>query len=587
MKYKIGIRPINDGRDSVRYKIENKAMTMARLAKELIEANVFYMDGSHVECVIASTTITCAAEAIKVEEEFEKECVCATLSVTPIFCFGNETLDMNPHTLKAVWGFNCTERPGAVYLACAMAGYTEKGLPCFSIYGKDVQKMDDDTIPEKVKEEILIFAKAATAVGEMRNKSFISVGNVSMGIPGSRLDPMFLEKYLGMRAEWVDMSEVNRRITKGIYDHKEYEIASKWVKENLHEGPDVYNPKELEHSRSQKDFDWEYSIKMAIILKDIFEGNKKLAEMGYYEESLGKGAIAGGFQGQRQWTDYLPNCDFAEAIMNSSFDWNGKRKPFTIATENDTLNGLTMLFQTLLTKQASIFADVRTYWSAESIKEFTGKTLTGKASNGFIHLNNSGAAALDGAGLEHDKDGNPVMKKWWEVTDDEIKATLDATTWHPGNLEYFKAGGFSSHYVTRAEMPATMMRINLVYGLGPVLQVVEGYTLDLDKDITDIVEAKTDRAWPSTFFAPIVGGEDGCKDVYSVMANWGANHCALTYGHIGSEVLALASMLRIPVSMHNIPKNRIFRPHAWASYGTDKSVASDILICKDLGPLYK
>ena len=586
MKYKIGIRPLNDGRDSVRYKIEDKAMQMAMATKKLIEENVFCFDGTPVECVIASTTITCAAEAIKVEEEFAKENVVATLSVTPIFCFGHETIDMNPHTLKAVWGFNCTERPGAVYLACAMAAYNERGLPCFSIYGKDVQDMNDNSIPEDVQEKILLFAKAAAAVGEMKNRSYISIGNVSMGIPGSRLDPMFLQKFLGMRAEWVDMTEVHRRITKNIYDEEEYQKAKKWVKENITEGEEIYNPSELAHNRTQKDFDWEYSIKMAVIIKDIMDGNPKLAKKGYYEESLGKGAIVAGFQGQRQWTDYLPNCDFAESILSSSFDWNGVRKPYLVATENDTLNGLTMLFQALLTNQTSIFADVRTFWSAKAIKQFTGKELKGLAKDGFIHLNNSGAACLDGAGLMK-KDGQPVMKKWWEVTQEDIDATLKEVTYHPANLEYFKAGGFSSHYVTRAQMPMTMMRINLVYGVGPVLQVVEGYSVDLPKDISDIVEAKTDRAWPSTFFVPNTVGNGSCKDVYSVMANWGSNHCALTYGHIGDLVITLASMLRIPVTLHNVPNNRIFRPHIWGAYGGDDSTASDILVCKELGPLYK
>lgn len=586
MKCRIGIRPLNDGRDTVRHKIESKSMEMAQLAKQLIEDNVFYLDGTPVECVIASTTITCAAEAIKVEEEFNAKNVVATLSVTPIFCFGFETIDTNPYTIKAVWGYNCTERPGAVYLACAMAAYTERGLPCFSIYGKDIQEMDDNAIPEDVKEKIILFAKAATVVGEMKNTSFISIGNVSMGIPGSRLDPMFLQQYLGMRAEWVDMSEVHRRITKGIYDEDEYIKAINWVKGNIKEGEEVYNTPATAHDRKQKDYDWECSVKMAVVIKDIMHGNPKLAEKGYYEESLGKGAIAGGFQGQRQWTDYLPNCDFAESILSSTFDWNGVRAPINLATENDTLNGITSLFQTLLTKQASIFADVRTYWSSESVKKFTGYELEGLERDGFIHLNNSGAACLDGAGLMKENN-QPVMRKWWEVSEKDIEDTLNMVCYYPANLEYFKAGGFSSHYVTRAKMPVTMMRINLVHKLGPVLQIVEGYTINLPKDVTDIIEEKTDKAWPSTFFVPITKGEGNCKDVYSIMANWGANHCALTYGHIGAEAITLASMLRIPVSLHNIENNRIFRPHVWASYGQDQTHIADILACQDLGPLYK
>lgn len=585
MKGKIGIRPINDGRDSVRYKTEAKTLQMAQAAKKLIEQNVFYMDGTPVECLIADTTITCAAEAVKVDETFAACGVVATLSVTPIFCFGTETIDMNPHTLKAVWGFNGTERPGAVYLACAMSAYTERGLPAFSIYGKDVKDLDDDTVPEDVAEKIVLFAKAATAVGEMKNGSYIAIGNVSMGIPGSFLDPMLLQNYLGMRAEWIDMSEINRRIEKKIYDEAEYQKAYGWVKKHITEGEDYYNPPECRHNREQLEKDWEYSIKMAVIIKDIFHGNPKLAEKGYYEESLGRGAIAGGFQGQRQWTDYLPNCDFAESILNSSFDWNGVRAPITLATENDTLNGLTMLFQTLLTKQASLFADVRTYWSPAAIERVTGKKLTGKAENGFIHLNNSGAAALDGAGLMTEN-GVPEMKQWWKVDEKDIEATLREVSYHPANLEYFKAGGFSGHFVTRAEMPVTMMRLNRVNKLGPVLQVVEGYTVNLPRDVSDLIEKRTDRAWPSTFFVPNIGTA-GCESVYDVMANWGANHSCLTYGHIGAEVLAFAAMLRIPVSLHNVPAERIFRPHVWASYGKECGQSADFMACRDLGPLYK
>ncbi|MBO5045456.1 MAG: L-fucose isomerase [Clostridia bacterium] len=585
MKGKIGIRPVNDGRDSVRYKIEEKTMKMAEAAKKIIEENVFYSDGTPVECVIASTTIACAAEAIRVEEEFARQGVTATLTVTPIFCFGTETIDMNPHTLKAVWGFNGTERPGAVYLACAMSAYNERNLPAFSIYGKDVQDLDDDSVPSDVKEKILLFAKAATAVAEMRNRSYISIGSVSMGIPGSFQEPMMLQNYLGMRAEWTDMSEVNRRIEKGIYDQEEYERALAWVKKYITEGEDFYNPPELRHNAEERKRDWEYSVKMAVIIKDIMQGNPRLAERGYYEESLGKGAIAAGFQGQRQWTDYLPNCDFAESILNSSFDWNGVRAPYIVATENDTLNGLTMLFQYLLTKQASVFADVRTYWSPEAIKRVTGKDLTGKAKNGFIHLNNSGAAALDGAAKMFEGDV-PRMKQWWKVTKKDVEETLSAVTYHPANLEYFKAGGFSSHFVTREEMPVTMMRLNRIGTIGPVLQIVEGYTVALPKDISDAVEKRTDPAWPTTFFVPNLC-KGGCDTVYDVMANWGANHSCITYGHIGAEAITLASMLRIPVSLHNVPSSRIFRPHVWSAYGKENEQSADFMACRDLGALYR
>lgn len=586
MKVKIGIRLINDGRDSVRYKIEKKCFWMGEQAKKMIEENVLDLFGNPVEVIVSKHTISNAAEASEVDEEFARLGVTATLSVTPIFCFGTETMDYNPHTIKAVWGTNCTERPGAVYLACIMAAYAERGLPAFSIYGKEVQDMDDDTVTEDVKEKIIIFARVAAAVAQMKNKSYTAIGNVSMGIPGSRLDPMFLQQYLGMRAEWVDMTEVLRRIKKNIFDEKKYEVACRWVKENITQGEDYYNPKEKQHSEAQYKEDWEYSIQMAIIIKDILYGNPKLKEKGYYEESLGKNAIVGGFQGQRQWTDWLPNCDFAESILNSSFDWNGKKMPTPFATENDTLNGLTMLFGTLLTNKATIFADVRTFWSAESVKRVTGVSLTGRAKNGFIHLNNSGAACLDGAAMMKEE-GKVAVKEWWKVTNQDIQDTLKVVTYHPANLEYFKGGGMSSHYVTRAELPFTMMRLNLVKGLGPVLQVIEGYTVNLPLEVTDPIEKRTDRAWPSTFFAPKICGDGNTKDVYSIMANWGANHCALVPGHIGVEVLALASTLRIPVSLHNIEKERIFRPHVWAAYGESDAVSSDILACRDLGPLYK
>lgn len=586
MKTIIGIRMVNDGRDSVRYKIEEKCRQMAAQAKKIIQENVFDLAGKPIEVVISKTTITNAAEASAVDEEFARLGVTGSLSVIPIFCFGTETMDLNPHTIKAVWGTNCTERPGAVYLACIMSAYAERGLPAFSIYGKEVQDMDDDTVTDDVKEKLICYAKVVNAVAQMRNKSYVAIGNVSMGIPGSLLDPMLLQEYLGMRAEWVDMTEVLRRIKKNIFDEKEYEIAAKWVKKNIKQGEDFYNPKELRHTAEEYKKDWEYSIKMAIIIKDIMYGNKKLADKGYYEESLGKNALVGGFQGQRQWTDWLPNCDFAESIINTSFDWSGIKQPTPFATENDTLNGLTMMFGTLLTNKATIFADVRTYWSNESVKRVTGKELMGKAKNGIIHLNNSGAAALDGAGEMKEK-GKPAIKEWWKVTDQDIKNTLKAVTYHPANLEYFKGGGMSSHYVTRAELPVTMMRLNKVKGIGPVLQIVEGHTVDLPRDITDPIEKRTDRAWPSTFFAPRVSGDGNVKDVYSIMANWGANHCALVSGHIGTEALALASALRIPVSLHNIEKERIFRPHVWAYYGESDNVASDILACRDLGPLYK
>ena len=586
MSIKIGIRPINDGRDSVRSKIEEKTFWMANAAKKLIEENVYSLDGKPVECVIPSHTICNAAEALDVDQMFDKEGIMISLSVTPIFCFGTETIDMNKTRIKAIWGNNGTERPGAVYLACANAAYAERGLPVFSIYGRDVQNAEADIIPEDVKEKILLFAKAAVAVAQMKDHSYVSIGGVSMGIAGSYMDPLVLQEYFGIRAEWVDMSEINKRMAKGIYDTEEFELAYKWVKENLNEGKDYYNPEDKHKTRKEKDKIWETQVKMYLIIRDILFGNPKLAEKGFYEESLGKKAIAGGFQGQRMWTDYMPDNDFGETFLSSSFDHNGKKAPVPFATENDHLNALSMMMGTLLTNRATIFADVRTFWSPESVKEATNQKLTGIASNGFIHLNNSGAAALDGA-AEMKENGERVMKEWFKVTDEDIKATLDNTSFHPANLEYFKGSGFSTHYVTRAEMPVTMIRLNRVYGVGPVLQVVEGWTVNLDKKISDPIEKRPDRCWPSTFFVPRLNDKPAFKDVYSVMAYWGANHCALAYGHIGKELLALASMLRIPVAMHNIEDSEIFRPHMWDGYGADDKTGADYRACKELGPLYK
>lgn len=585
MSIKIGIRPIIDGRGKVRATLEEKTHKMAVAAKELIEKNVFCLDGTPVECLIGSTSISCRAEAVEVDEAFAHAGVVATLSVTPVFSYGTETLDFDRHTIKAVWGFNGTERPGAVYLACAMAAYAEYGLPVFSIYGKNVQKMEDDTIPQDVAQKILAFARSAVAVGQMRGKSYLSIGGVSMGIAGSFLDPIVLADYFGMHAEWVDMSEVQRRITKGIYDHEEYAKAKAWVAQYIHQGKEYYNDEQTRHSEEQYAKDWEICIKMALIFKDMMHGNPALEKMGYREESFGRNAIAAGFQGQRQWTDYMPNADFAESILNSSFDWNGVRAPITFATENDTLNAMSMLMQTLLTNQASVFADVRTYWSPEAVQEM-GERLTGLAANGFIHLNNSGAAALDGAGVM-EENGEPCMKPWWTVTQTEMEQTLAATEWPPANLEYFRGGGFSSHFVTRAQMPATMIRLNRIKGQGIVLQIAEGYTVDLAPSLVEKIEKRTDPAWPSTFFVPRLTGTGAFGSVYDVMAKWGANHSCLTYGHIGADLITLASMLRIPVCMHNVSAERIFRPHMWDAFGADDLTGADYRACANLGPLYR
>ena len=585
----IGIRPTIDGRRGalkVRESLEDQTMNMAKSAARLIEENVFYSNGERVKVIIADTTIGRVAEAAACAEKFRKAGVDITLTVTPCWCYGAETMDMDPMTIKAVWGFNGTERPGAVYLASVLATHAQKGLPAFGIYGREVQEADDTSIPADVAEKILRFARAAVAVATMRGKSYLQIGSVTMGIGGSIISPEFFEEYLGMRVESVDEVEIIRRMTEGIYDEKEYKKALAWIKAKCNPDFDK-NPKELQKSKEEKEKDWEFTAKMACIIKDLFNGNKKLPA-GREEESVGHNAIAGGFQGQRQWTDFYPNCDFPESILNSSFDWNGAREPYILATENDTLNGAGMLFMKLLTGRAQMFADVRTYWSGESVKRVTGYELEGpaKAAGGFIHLINSGACCVDACGEAKDKDGKTVMKRWWEMAEEDIDACMKATTWPYADLGYFRGGGYSSRFVTRAEMPATMIRLNLVKGLGPVIQICEGWTVKLPEEVTDKLWKRTDYTWPCTWFAPRVTGRGAFTDAYTVMNNWGANHGAISYGHIGADLITMCSMLRIPVSMHNVEEKEIWRPASWNAFGMDKEGA-DFRACKSYGPMYK
>ena len=585
----IGIRPTIDGRRGkikVRESLEDQTMNMAKSAAKLIEENVFYSNGEHVKVIIADTTIGRVAEAAACEDKFKKAGVDITLTVTPCWCYGAETMDMNPLTIKAVWGFNGTERPGAVYLASVLATHAQKGLPAFGIYGHEVQEADDTSIPADVQEKILRFARAAVAVATMRGKSYLQIGSVTMGIGGSIISPEFFEEYLGMRVESVDEVEIIRRMEKGIYDEKEYQKALKWVKEKCKPDFDK-NPKEMQKTAAEKEKDWEFTAKMACIIKDLYNGNKNLPK-GCEEEAVGHNAIVGGFQGQRQWTDFYPNCDFPESILNSSFDWNGAREPYILGTENDTLNATSMLFMKLLTGRAQMFADVRTYWSGESVKRVTGYELEGhaKEADGFIHLINSGACCVDACGEVKDKHGNAVMKKWWEVTDKDIDTMMNATTWPYADLGYFRGGGYSSRFVTRAEMPATMIRLNLIKGLGPVLQIVEGWTVKLPDEVTDKLWKRTDYTWPCTWFTPRVTGKGAFKSAYDVMNNWGANHGAISYGHIGADLITMCSMLRIPVCMHNVDEKDIYRPAAWNAFGMDKE-GQDYRACAAYGPLYK
>ncbi len=584
---KIGIRPTIDARQGgVRESLETQTMNMAKNLSDFINSSLKYSDGSPVQCVMADTTIGRVDEAAACAEKFRREGVGATITVTPCWCYGSETIDYDSQIPKAIWGFNGTERPGAVYLAAALAGHTQKGLPAFGIYGKDVQDGGDHTIPDDVQEKIIRFVKGAITVATLRGKSYLSIGSVSMGIAGSIVDADFFQSYLGMRNEYVDMSEISRRVQLGIFDPEEFKKAMDWTTKNCkpNEGADT-NDEDKKKSREVLDKEWEFVVKMTIIMRDLMIGNPKLKELGFGEEALGHNAIASGFQGQRQWTDFMPNGDFSEAILNTSFDWNGIREAFVVATENDALNGVAMLFGKLLTNTAQVFADVRTYWSPEAVERVSGHKLEGLGAKGLIHLINSGSASLDGSG-QQTIGGQPAMKPFWEITEDDVKKTLDATTWYPADGGYFRGGGFSSNFLTKGGMPVTMVRINLVKGLGPVLQLAEGWTVEIPSEVHKVLDDRTNKTWPTTWFAPRLTGEGNFADVYSVMNSWGANHGAFSYGHIGADLITLASMLRIPVCMHNVADENIFRPSAWAAYGMDKE-GSDYRACQTYGALYK
>jgi len=587
----IGIRPTIDGRRGplkVRESLEEQTMNMANAAADLFRENLRYSNGEPVKVVIADTTIGRVGESAACAEKFRKEGVDITLTVTPCWCYGSETMDMDRNTIKGVWGFNGTERPGAVYLASVLATHTQKGLPAFGIYGHEVQDADDTSIPCDVKEKLLRFGRAAVAVATMKGKSYLQIGSICMGIGGSIIDSKVMEEYFGMRVESVDEVEVIRRMSEGIYDEAEFKKALAWAKENCTIGFDK-NPEELQRSEEKKQEEFEFVVKMMVIIKDLMNGNPNLPK-GCEEEMVGHNAIAAGFQGQRQWTDFYPNCDFPEAMLNTSFDWNGAREPYILATENDVLNGMGMLFMKLLTNKAQIFADVRTYWSGDAVKRVTGYDLEGyaKESDGIIHLINSGAACLDASGEAKDENGNGTMKEWWNVTKEDQDAIMKATTWNAADLGYFRGGGYSSRFVTKAQMPVTMIRLNLVDGLGPTIQIAEGWTVNLPDEVTDTLWKRTDYTWPCTWFAPRCDGKDGSpfKTAYDVMNNWGANHGAISHGHIGADLITMCSMLRIPVSMHNVPAEKIFRPSAWNAFGMDKE-GQDYRACKTYGPFYK
>jgi len=582
----IGIRAVIDPRRKVYNRTYGQTQDMASSVADYLSDHVKYPNSLPLKCVVYQKCVSNIVEAQECSDYFKHLNVGAVITVATGWCYPLETMLLDAGIPHAVWGFNGTERPGAVFLAALTAACNLKGLPMFKIYGKEVREKDDKRIPEDVGRKLLSFTRAALAASLMKGKSYLSLGTVSMGISGCISDELFFQQYLGMRISYVDMSEIQRRMNKGIYDPEELSKAIEWFSNNCKEGVD-YNDPSLMHTKEQKAEDARDSIKLAIIVKDMMKGNQKLQDMGYEEEAAGYGAVAGGFQGQRAWTDQNANGDFMEAILNSTFDWNGRREPIVIATENDSSNAVSMLFGYLLTHTPQIFCDVRTYWSPETVKRITGEELEGRAKGGMIHLLNSGAAALEGSGCLT-KDGKPVIKPYWEMTEDDIKSCLQSTRWSPAMLDQFLAGGFSSTYSTKGEMPVTITRLNMVYGIGPVLQIAEGYTYEASPNIHMNLLGRTDPTWPSTWFVPnTIPGDAAYNDVYSVMESWGANHCSMSYGHIGSELITLASMLRIPVTMHNVETNNLFRPALWKAYGTKELEAADRYACAALGPLYK
>jgi L-fucose isomerase len=422
----------------------------------------------------------------------------------------------------------------------------------------------------------------------MKGTAYLAMGGVSMGIAGSIVDHDLFQDYFGMRVEEIDMTEFVRRMDREIYDRAEFERALAWVRENCPEGRDPNAP-EKQRTREQKDEDWARSVKMALIARDLMVGNPKLAELGFPEEARGHNAVAGGFQGQRQWTDHFPNGDFLEAILNTSWDWNGIRQPYMVATENDSLNGASMLFGHLLTGgTAQLFADVRTFWSPEAVRRVTGHRLSGLADDGILHLINSGPAALDWTGEQRGSDGKPACQAVWRNhpgRGERLPASHPLVRIRPGLLSPAAAGPRTSPRA--ATWPVTMFRLNLVKGLGPVLQIAEGHTITLPDNVHQTLDERTNPTWPTTWFAPTLTGNGPFASVYDVMNHWGANHGAISFGHIGGDLITLASLLRIPVDMHNVPAERVFRPSAWARFGSLEPQTADYKACQTYGPLYR
>lgn len=590
----IAITPVADGRAGAYESNVAGTWRMAEKVSRLIESRVRLPDGTAPRVVVAPEIVYGPRSGALAQEYFQREGVSANIWVSRSWSYSDELMSAcigigSTEWQQAAYGLNQTDRPGAVWLKAFCAAMDEKKRPIFSIYNPDLEDESGDLSPY-VAGRILRFARAAVAAAEMRGKNYLSVGGVSMGIIGSDARRNSFLQTFGMGTVSVDMVAIRGRIDQGFYDHEELESAFKFMKKNFKfsfdesQGP---RPRDLDELIRE-------TLRMTIIVRDLMIGNPKLASskvgkaQGFkanVERAQGANAIMAGTQGQRQWTDLYPNFDVTESILNSSFDWNGFRAPFVVATENDSKNGIGMLAANLVSGGMSqLFADIRTNWTPESVKKATGKDISRIAPQGFIDKRNSGAGALEyaldlfglvkgGAGMSV-QDVAEAVRADANIQDRLIRDACAGTTYMTAALEYFPGDGLSSHFRTPGGIPMTAYRYNMI-GDELTCSVVEGATVELPRDVADCIGRITDRTWPETYWVP-----RGMSS-FEYMSRIGPNHDGNSFGLIGADLLTLNAMLRVPVDMHNVPREDIFRPTFWDRCGGD-----DFRACEKLGPVY-
>lgn len=575
---KIGIRMLVDNRPALRAQQQQALFKLAEQVRLLLEGQVRYGDGVPAQCVIAPQPVGCVRDAAAVSELFRAERVGAVINIARAWAYPAEVMEYDTQLPQAVWGFSGSNYPGTVFMGAAVATAAQRGCPLFKIYGRDIQAGQDLRVPEDVADKLVRFAQCALALATLRGKTYLAVGSMCMGIGASAVDHAFFQCYLGMRTQMVDTAEILRRMEQKIYDPQEYARARRWAKENCREMQDP-NPCALQQPAPQKQVAWDDSVKLALILRDLMQGNPALARQGHPEEAQGCLALAASFQGQRHWTDWQVSSDFAEAVLNSSFDWDGPRRPVTVATENDALQAAAMLMGTLLTGTAQIFCDMRAYWSPQAVQAHFG-TVPPTAEKGFLYLTNSGPAPLDGTLAAG------ATKPFWAMTAEDMEGCIQHTQWGADKRAVFAGGGFSTSYQAAGGVPMTMVGLSLVKGLGPVLQIIEGETIALQPDLADALTQCTDPTWMRLFFVPRLTQAGVCSSVYNIVESWASNHCTLCGGHRAKAFTTLASMLRIPVCLHNLPPRQLFRPAVWGLYGEPGSTEADFRACQNYGPLY-